>query len=166
MFDRTKQDRLKVYISPDFIDEIDNLPEIIVYTDKLEMVKSSSNKTVNIVDPARVLKFNARLIGNGRLNVTGLDTDRAVGEIVTGNGVLSLQGRGNDTLLKLTGTGTIQAHDLDAEKVTCHVFGSGDIYCYPQDTLVLKGLGSTRVHYRGLPKTIKKSGFGKLLPME
>lgn len=43
---------------------------------------------------------------------------------------------------------------------------AGEIFCYPGNELVLKGLGSTRVYYRGKPSKIKKSGLGKLLPMD
>lgn len=165
ILDRSKPSRLKVMASPDFADKTEQIPHIYVYTDMLESVQSDSEKSVTVINPAKCAKFKAVLIGNGLLEVTGLDAHRVVGVLATGNGRVKLSGHGEDTLLKLTGTGTIEAHDLSADKVTCHVFGGGEIYCFPKE-IVLKGLGSTRVYYRGTPEKITKSGLGKLLPLE
>ena len=118
-----------------------------------------------MVNPAKCAKFKAVLIGNGNLEVSGINAHRVIGILATGNGKVRLSGHGEDTLLKLKGTGSIEADDLYDDKVTCHVLGGGEIYCYPKE-IVLKGLGSTRVYYRGTPDKITKSGLGKLLPLE
>lgn len=165
ILDKSKPTRLKVMASPDFADKTAQIPHIYVYTDMLESVQSDSEKEVRVLGPAKCMKFKAVLIGNGLLEVTDIDAHRVIGVLATGNGKVRLTGRGEDTLLKLTGTGTIEAHDLSADKVTCHVFGGGEIYCFPKE-IVLKGLGSTRVYYRGTPEKITKSGLGKLLPLE
>ena len=165
ILDKSKPSRLKVMASPDFAVRTDRIPHIYVYTDILESVQSDSEKKVSVVNPAKCAKFKAVLIGNGNLEVSGINAHRVIGILATGNGKVRLSGHGEDTLLKLTGTGSIEAHDLYADKVTCHVLGGGEIYCYPKE-IVLKGLGSTRVYYRGTPDKITKSGLGKLLPLE
>ena len=63
----------------------------------------------------------------------------------------------------MAGTGTIQADMLKATDVTCQYVGGGSISTYPLNNLTAKGIGSTRIHYRGNPK-IKHRGGGKLIP--
>lgn len=157
--------KLKLMISPDFIDKDIELPKLTVYADMLESVQSNSEKTVRVIDLPRAPKFSVRLIDNGRIEVTGINVTQLVAQIATGNGSILLEGKAGDAVYKLTGTGSIQAQNLNASKVSTHVLGGGEIFCWPQTELVLKGLGSTRVYYRGTPGTIKKSGFGKLIPM-
>jgi len=161
-----KGTNLKVMTSPDFMDAPEKLPAVIVYTDALEKVQSSSERHVHIEMPAKCPKFKAVLIGNGTIDVTDLSTTRLIGVIATGNGNLNIAGTADDTLFKLTGTGKIVAHNLSCNKVTCHVFGGGEIFCHPTEELVLKGLGSTRVYYKGKPAKIKKTGLGKLISMD
>lgn len=165
IFDKTKPTRLKIMISPDFID---NIPEttILVYTDSLKHVRSSSSRTVRIEPQDHVSKFKGVLIGNGNLTIDNISAGHVTGVLATGNGTVAISGRAKTSVLKLTGTGCIQAQMLESDKVVCHVFGGGDIFCMPFQELILKGLGSTRVHYRGKPAKIKKSGFGKLIPLD
>lgn len=84
IFDRSKPNRLKVMLSPDFIDRIDELPRVYVYTDMLEHVESSSEKAVLVENPPKCPKLKGILIGNGKLDITGIDTSRLIGVLATG----------------------------------------------------------------------------------
>ncbi len=82
---------------------------------------------------------------------------------MAGKGVIKAQGTTSDAVMKLAGAGKIEAKSLKADKVSCHVFGGGEIHCRPLNELRLKGLGSTSVYYYGNPDRIKKQGIGKLI---
>lgn len=154
---------LKVQISPDFVGRENELPTVYVYSELLSEVESSSNKKVSVSGVPRCVEFKAVLMGNGVLDVKGIDAQKVVGALMTGHGVITLEGKTSDAVFKLAGTGDIQANELDAKKVTCHVFGTGNIHCSPVDELKLKGLGTTNVYYKGHPSKIKKQGVGNLI---
>lgn len=64
----------------------------------------------------------------------------------------------------MVGTGTISADRLEADVVQCKILGSGSIGCWPLQKLNVRGIGSTKVYYKGDPQ-VKKSGGGKLYPL-
>ena len=64
----------------------------------------------------------------------------------------------------MVGTGTIQADELKADRVNCKIMGGGNIGCWATESLDVRGIGSTRIYYKGKPK-IKKVGGGKVLPL-
>ena len=151
--------KLKVMISPDFIDKTEDLPSITVYADMLESVRSESARRVLVDSPAKCPSFKAILVGNGKLDIRNLNTPRFIGTLGTGSGALTVNGTGGDTLLKLVGAGAILSHELESTKVTCHLLGGGKILCNPIDELVIKGMGSTKVYYRKKPGKIKNHGL-------
>lgn len=151
--------KLKVMVSPDFIDKTEGLPTVTVYADILESVRSESPKSVLVDSPGKCPAFKAMLVGNGKLDIKNLNTPRFIGTLGTGAGTLTVNGNGGDTLLKLVGAGAIHAHNLNSTKVTCHLFGGGKILCNPTDELVMKGMGSTKVYYRKKPGKIKNHGL-------
>ena len=67
-------------------------------------------------------------------------------------------------VLKMVGTGTINADGLKTELVNCKIMGSGTIGCWPLSRLDVRGIGSTKIYYKGAPE-IKKVGGGKLFPL-
>lgn len=162
LFDNPKQQTLKVQVSFDYIDRIDELPMVYVYSEFLSGVESSSDKTVEVFSPVRCPEFKGKLVGNGKLCVYNADCQRLKLSLVTGNGLIVATGRATDVNADLTGTGCIDVNGVEAANVYCHVLGTGSIHCHPQELLKLKGLGSTTVYYTGSPQ-IKKQGLGKLV---
>lgn len=154
---------LKVQISPDYIGMEDKLPTVYVYSELLGEVESSSSKRVVVSGVPRCVEFKAVLMGNGILEVKDVDAHKVVGALMTGCGTVMIEGKTSDALLKLAGAGDIQANELEAKKVTCHVFGSGNIHCSPVEEIKLKGLGTTNVYYKGNPVKVKKQGLGNLI---
>lgn len=158
--------KLKVMISPDFIERTERVPEVMVYTDSLNYAESSSTGRVRIERLPRVGNLKVVLMDNGSIELPGINIGKLHAAIATGRGTIAVSGRADKALYRLVGTGCIDARDVAADEVTCRVLGGGDIYCQPVKQLVLKGLGTTRVHYKGTPGKIKKSGLGKLMPMD
>ena len=138
-----------------------NLPTLYVYSDFLTCVTNSSAFEVRVSDLAPCPEFKVVLIGNGTITVDDIRANRLVAKLATGNGTINLSGKVEDTNLDMVGTGTIQADRLESLQVTCHIMGSGTIGCWPVDLLKVKGIGSTKIYYKGEPE-VKKSGGGKL----
>lgn len=163
MFVNNGKGTLKVEFSPDFIGTNADFPTIYVYSEFLTEVESSSAKTVKIAGLPRCPNFKAVLFGNGTLELEGLDLHRIEAALKTGHGLIKLQGKAEDAVFSIAGAGHIDGSALPSGKVSCHVFGGGQIHCTPLNELKLKGLGSTTVYYKGRPATIKKQGIGKLI---
>lgn len=160
-FSNPKKETLKIQVSPDFIDEIAELPIVYVYSEFLTGVESNSDRRVVIDSPARNATFKGVLIGNGTLDMKGLDADKIIAVLASGNGTVIAQGACKEAVLKLTGTGRVDSMELEADDVICHTFGTGNITCRFNDSLTQKGLGSTTIHYKGDPKKVRKKGLAK-----
>lgn len=140
------------------------LPTLYVYSDFLTSVESSSDFHVAIDSLAPVPEFKAVQIGNGSISVDNLTSTKTILVLNTGKGSLTCNGTTTSATLKMIGTGLIQADSLKAKNVNCKIAGSGSIGCWPQETLKVSGIGSTKIYYKGSPE-IKKKGGGKLIPI-
>lgn len=163
MFANNGKGKLAVQISPDYIGADVELPVIYVSSEFLSEIESSSERTVTVKGLPRCEEFKATLFGNGMLNLPGLNAYKVTLASMTGHGTILADGQVADLLVKVAGTGNVDARSVKADKVSCHVFGGGEIHCTPIDELKLKGLGSTTVYYYGTPRNIKKHGVGKLI---
>lgn len=158
-----KDGTLKIQVSTDDVGHPD-LPTLYVYSDFLTSVENSSEFTLRVENPASCAVFSAKEIGNGKIVVEGLRANTVKAFVNTGNGVISLSGTCRDASYKMVGTGLISADRLEAQNVQCKIFGGGTIGCWAMEKLDSKGIGSTKIYYKGDP-TIKKSGGGSILPL-
>lgn len=141
------------------------VPTIYVYSDYLSQVRNEGNSTVEAFLSASTPTFSARLIGNGRIICEGINAPEVSAAINTGNGNLVLRGKCDVAKFSLTGSGVIQADELDAQEVKCTVLGTGSIGCRADRTLDVRGVGTTKIYYRGNP-TVKKVGGAQLSKIE
>ena len=158
-----KDGTLRIQVSTEDVGHPD-LPVLYVYSDFLTSVENSSKFDVTVENPAPCSEFKAMQIGNGSINVENVKCNKVTATLATGNGTVSISGSCREATLKMVGAGTIAADRLEAEKVKCQILGSGTIGCWPEESLVVKGLGSTKIYYKGEPN-IKKTGGGKILPL-
>lgn len=142
-----------------------DLPTIHVYSNRLEKVANYSDFNVTVEHTGDVKNFEASLIGNGMINLNLIKADHVEAKSTAGRGTIIMQGECQDAIFRITGTGTINAENLFAKRLVCKIFGGGAIYCPNLESLVVKGLGSTRVLYPGNP-VIKHRGGGKLIPLD
>ena len=119
------------------------LPTIYAYSDFITLAENDADFTLRVESMAPCPEFKA---------------------VEVGNGTLTLSGQCGEATYKMIGTGLIQADLLKADKVNCRILGSGSIGCWPLEILDVKGLGSTKIYYKGAPE-IKKSGTAKLIPI-
>ncbi len=143
----------------------EQLPTVYVSSDFLVEVESQSNATVRIEKPSSGPDFKAVLIGNGRLIVTDLKCSEVLGKLSTGNGSVVLSGSCSTAKLNMMGTGIVQADNLEANSVICKFIGTGAIGCHATKELRAKGMGSTKIYYKGNPSSIKRIGGGKLIEL-
>ncbi len=158
-----KDGNLKIQVSTEDVGHPD-LPVLYIYSDFLTSVENASNFTFSVENPAPCAEFKATQVGNGTLIIENLKTNKVSASIATGNGTINLSGECQDAVLKMVGTGMISADRLEADNVQCKILGSGSIGCFPKVKLSVRGIGSTKIYYKGDPK-IKKSGGGKLYPL-
>lgn len=140
------------------------LPVICLYSDYLSSVESASDFNVTIESLAPSFSFSASQIGNGTLDVEDLKCNDVSASIKTGSGSVNISGTCVNATLQMLGTGLISADRLKAENVKCNILGTGSIGCWALKTLNVKGIGTTKIYYKGDPQ-IKKTGGGKLFPL-
>lgn len=142
------------------------LPRISVYSSHLSSISNEGDSLVRVMSHPKGARFSCRIIGNGRLTVRDLDANSVKASILSGRGVISITGSCREVSLKIVGVGTIQADDLEAEKVNCSMAGTGTINCFATKDLIVGGLGGT-VNYRGNPKVKKRLlTTVKIIPMD
>lgn len=138
------------------------LPVIYVYADFLKNIDYEGNGTLDATLSANAPTLAIKLIGNGKILCQGIRCTDLKASIDTGNGQIVLGGKCDEAKFNLTGSGVLQADNLDAETVKCNVLGTGTIGCSPAVALDVRGIGTTKIYYSGDP-TIKKSGGAKLI---
>ena len=156
--------KLKVQVNTEDVNN-PNLPTLRVYSQNLIEVENSSTFTTAIKGKISAPMLNLRQIGNGKIVVDDITANEVGATLATGKGVILVNGKCDVANLKMVGAGQIQAENLDAKKVKCHILGSGDIFCDSEETLEIRGIGSTSIYYKGNPE-IKKVGGGKVIPIE
>ncbi len=154
---------LRIQVSTEDVGHPD-LPTLYVYSDFLTEVENSSSSSVLVENPAPCAEFKALQVGNGTVAVDNLKTNKLSATLNTGNGTVNVSGSAVTALLKMVGTGIISADRLEAQDVQCKILGAGSIGCWAVSNLNVRGIGSTKIYYKGDPK-IKKSGGGKLFPL-
>ena len=140
-------------------------PTLFIYSDFLSSVESSSDLNVYIENPVPCAVFNANQIGNGTIIVENVKCNNLTASLTTGNGSVNISGSCLNANLRMVGTGTIYADRLKADNVNCKTMGTGSIGCWALDNLTVKGLGTTKIYYKGKPN-IKKTGGGKLFDLQ
>lgn len=140
-------------------------PTLYLYSDFLSSVESSSDLSVVIDNPAPCATFNANQTGNGSIIVENVKCNNLTAALTTGNGTVNLSGSCINANFRMVGTGTIYADRLKADNVNCKILGTGSIGCWALENLTVKGLGTTKIYYKGRPN-IKKTGGGKLFDLE
>ena len=139
---------LKIQVSTEDVGHPD-LPVLYVYSDFLTSAENSSSFSLMIENPAPCAEFKATQIGNGTLTVENLKTNKLIASLNTGNGTVNVSGTSLTAVYKIIGTGIISADRLKACDVQCKILGGGSIGCWAVNNLNAKGLGSTKIYYKG-----------------
>lgn len=133
-----------------------DLPVIEVFTDSLSSVENSYDRMLEIRGTVISDSFKTKQQGNGVITIDNLRADKVSLSSTAGKGKIKiLSGTCSSLSCKITGTGEIDARNLEADNVSCRFFGGGKIVCNPLNKLSVFGIGSTKVYYTGNPKIRK-----------
>lgn len=155
---------LKVQVSTDFVDAPD-FPVLYLTSDFLSTVTNEGLGTITVESLAPCAEFKVRVVGNGKVIAKGVKSNVCSASLDTGCGSIILEGDSRIAKFKLVGTGVIQADLLKTQTVECNIMGSGSIGCFPEEKLSVRGIGSTKIYYKGNPTDVKKRGGGKLIQL-
>lgn len=161
---KNKNNKLTIQVNTEDVNDPE-LPSLTIYSNFVTDIRNSSRATVRVENPTAVPSMKVTLIGNGSIIVNNIRANKVSGKINTGNGLIVLSGKSEETVLTLVGTGTLQADRLKSGNVKCRAMGSGSIGCWPEYKLEVSGLASTRIYYRGDPTIVNRSSM-KVLPLD
>lgn len=157
-FDNNRRGRLVIRRDPS--GQGDTPPSLTVYSSSLKKIVNCGDSLVCIDSYESPEKFQALLIGNGRLVIHNLTAPEVDASIRSGKGQLIVDGHCTRASLSLTGTGMIQADNLDSVECKASIVGTGAITCNPTERLTVQGMGTGTVYYRNEPATLKTRGIG------
>lgn len=159
-----KGNKLRIQVETMYVDDPE-LPTLYIYSDFLENASLSSESTLTLKSVAPGSNLDLSVMGNGAIVADGIRATKVGAAIKSGNGTISISGHCQTANFNMLGNGTIQADRLEAVTVNCKMLGQGSIGCWPTEELKVRGIGTTKIYYKGSPKIDKKGG-GKLFPLE
>lgn len=159
-----KGDKLRIQVETAFVADPE-LPTLYVYSDFLKQASISSESTLKIDTAAPCSEVSLSIMGNGNIVANNLKATKISAAVKSGNGTISIEGHCQKANFTMIGNGTIQADRLEAAEVECKILGTGSIGCWPVNELKVRGIGSTKIYYKGDPEIDKKGG-GKLFKLE
>ncbi len=159
-----KGNKLRIQVETIYVDDPE-LPTLYVYSDFLENASLSSESTLTLKSVAPGSNIELSVMGNGSIIAENIKATKVGASIKSGNGTISISGHCQTANFNMLGNGTIQADRLEAVTVNCKMLGQGSIGCWPSEELKVRGIGNTKIYYKGSPKIDKKGG-GKLFPLE
>lgn len=139
---------------------LSDLPKVTVYSASLRSVENSGDSLVRVFVNIPVQKFKARQIGNGTLEIYGVQAEEFDGDVAAGRGSLKVEGKSVKAKFKNVSSGPIDASRLDVYDVNCFIFGAGNIDCAPSRALKVLGAGGGKVYYHVTPGKITNRSLG------
>lgn len=170
MFDNNSKGKVSIQLTTDEALAPKNLPTIRIYSQFLQEAHNDGDSTLTIVKLATTPKVKFRVSGNGKIVAHNLNGTTIEAEIFTGKGNINISGKCTEANLRCTGSGIVNAENLEAEKkVNCRLVGTGAIRCnIVNGPLIIKGSGTGKIYYRGAPSEIKSYQIGtiKAIPIK
>ncbi|MDE5628237.1 MAG: DUF2807 domain-containing protein [Muribaculaceae bacterium] len=154
-----KAERLSIRTAADEA-PIDGMPTVTVYCTVLAKVENSGDSLTRVFDVPEVKDFKCRQIGNGKLEVHGVNAANLDAGITAGKGTLYIKGEANKAKYSNVSSGKLDASDVSTVYVNTFVFGTGDIYCTPVERLRIYGAGTGQVLYTGNIEKITNRSIG------
>lgn len=162
IFTNNKKGKLSISVGSDSV-YTKHLPTIVVYSAFLQSAENFGDSTLHVKSIAPAPKMKFKLVDNGSIVADKVETTDLTLEILTGKGLIQVNGKCTDLNVKNTGKGTIKTEELLAENVNCRIVGTGKVYCHVNGgSLMLKGTGTGKLYYKGKPSSVKQRQLGTL----
>ena len=168
IFSINKSGRLNIQVNNDFT-HLSDLPTITIYSSSLEEAENSGDSTLRISGLPPIKEFKVRLTDNGKVIARNVKASQLELQILSGKGKIIASGSCDDLMLRLVGTGEIQADQVTATNVSCRIMGTGTMGCHVVNgELKVSGSGTGKVYYKGNPSkvNVRKLGTIKAIPID
>lgn len=162
MFTNNQKGKLSINVGTDSVNS-PSLPTLKLYSTFLREAVNDGTCTLTIekIAPAPDLKF--KLSDNGCVIVNDAKSTNLELAIVTGKGKISASGECTNLTVRNMGTGIVQAEQVKTVNANCRILGTGKVYCNINGgRLTIKGSGTGKVFYHGLPSEIKSLQLGSI----
>ncbi len=142
------------------------LPTVTVYSTSIEKVTNLADSTICVITRAPSNSLSLKVIGNGHIQAPDVYTSKLSAAVEAGSGHIFANGKANEAKYTLASTGSIEAGQVQAEKVKCWTFGTGSIDCHAVEILSVYGATSGTIYYIGNPKIKKRCVGAKLIKVD
>lgn len=159
-----KGEKVRVQVETAYVGDPE-LPTLYIYSDFLESASLTDEATLTIKSVAPGSSLDLSVMGNGSIVADNVKAIKVGAAIKSGNGTITVSGNCEQATFNMVGNGTIQADRLEAASVNCKMLGNGSIGCWAVNTLKIRGIGNTKIYYKGTPEIDKKGG-GKVFPLD
>lgn len=155
-----KKGKLKVKLNSEATYRPTKFPTIVVYSEYLSGVENNSDLILTVDADMSVPSLAIKQSGNGMIIFNNFKTNELDASVSMGNGALHLGGSASKANYTITGSGNIEAENVDCKVINCSVLGKGGVIkCNPKQELNVKSAGSAKIYYKGNP-AISNKGFG------
>lgn len=140
------------------------LPDtLFVFYPDLISVENAYNSTLAIDTLSTKNKVKCVSQGNGKIQIGYLKAHDANFSILTGKGEISVDaGYCDNIFARIVGTGKIKVSGLKSVETVVRCLGTGSISCPQSEIIKIKGLGTTKIFYKGHP-VIKRWGNARVI---
>lgn len=161
---RTSVSGQRLFIETDENRCINNSMSMIVtvYTPYVDGIELNGSGSVS-ADDLFLDELKLRLNGSGEITVDDIDVLQ-INAKISGSGRISLSGIAETTDFSITGSGNIEAFQLNQQRCFATVSGSGNMYVRVSSLLDAIISGSGNIYYRGNPDVVQQiSGSGRVI---
>jgi hypothetical protein len=163
-FELSSRNPLKLQLYIDSLDAVYIYNEGVLLCDTLnfdhfEIINYGASSVISrFIAADRFTYFSE---GRSKANLNGSFNDLKVRQIGSGETIIS--GNANTFTVIQEGAGKVEAYGLSVSAADVALYGSGLIFCKPDDLLHVKIVGNGRVYYMGNPQTTASVEGGGLL---
>jgi hypothetical protein len=137
--------------------------KIYVSTPHIEGLDISGSGSITGLSPIESDALRIDISGSGDIN---LDVDcKDLSTTISGSGSAVLKGRATDNSVDISGSGAVHSYDLETNRSTVRISGSGTAEVNVHDELNTNLSGSGSVSYKGCPSMTSQeiSGSGSVM---
>ena len=137
--------------------------KIYVSTPHIEGLDISGSGSITGLSPIESDALRIDISGSGDIN---LDVDcKDLSTTISGSGSAVLKGRATDNSVDISGSGAVHSYDLETNRSTVRISGSGTAEVNVHDELNTNISGSGSVSYKGRPRMTSQeiSGSGSVM---
>lgn len=152
---RQKDDYKKLHLFPtEFI--------LTTRSKNLRIVDLTGKSEFSLIDTLRTDTLDVRLTGSSTFTADCL-IGRKLSGIITGSGTLNMTGKVDQASFIITGSGEVNAFDMQTDHLSCIITGRGnmDVWVTKHLEAIMTGMG--KIKYKGEPEISKEvNGFGSI----